>query len=253
MADSGITSTLGEKLKYSLIPGSLYIRYRARKEQRRGESEISLLPFLVDRRRNAIDAGANKGVYTYFIAQYARHTYAYEPNPKMFAILRRNVGAGVTASPVALGDTSGPAVLRVPLLAKGHSNQGASLSAVKVAENFTPVTVETARIDDLGLSDIGFIKIDVEGFEDAVLRGARRTIERDRPNLLVEIEEKHTHRPIEDNIAAITALGYDGFFLGEGGVLRSLGAFDPITNHRQPTSGYVYNFIFVPTGYSRIR
>jgi len=77
VADPKITSTLGERLKYSLVPGPLYIRYRARKERRRGEKEIALLPFLVDRRRNAIDAGANKGVYTFFIAKYARHTYAY--------------------------------------------------------------------------------------------------------------------------------------------------------------------------------
>jgi FkbM family methyltransferase len=247
VAHSGISSTLGETLKYSLIPGWLYIRYRARKELRRGEGEIGLLPFLVDRRRNAIDAGANKGVYTYFIAQYARHTYAFEPNPKMVAILRRTAGANVTVSPVALGDASGEAVLRVPLLEKGHSNQGASLSAIKVPDGFTPVTVETARIDDLDLSDIGFIKIDVEGFEDAVLRGARDTIARDRPTLLVEIEEKHTHRPIEDDIAAIAALGYDGFFLGAGGILRPLAAFDPVAHHRQPTSRYVYNFVFLPS------
>lgn len=240
-----ITSTLGERLKYALVPGPLYIRYRAGKERRRGEGEIALLPFLVDPRRNAIDAGANKGVYTHFIARHARHTYAYEPNPKMFAILRRNIGANVTASPVALGDTTGEAVLRIPLLAKGHSNQGASLSAVKVPDRFTPVTVRTARIDDLGLADIGFIKIDVEGYEDAVLRGARETIGRDRPVLLVEIEEKHTHRPIERDIAAIAALGYDGMFLA-GGVLHALAAFDPVANHREPTRGYVYNFVFVP-------
>jgi len=251
VAGPNITSTFGEKLKYSLIPGSLYIRYRARKELRRGEAEINLLSFLVDRARNAIDAGANKGVYTYFIAKYARHTYAYEPNPKMFAILQRNVGPGVSVSPIALGDTTGQAVLRVPLLDKGHSNQGASLSAVKVPANFTPVTVETARIDDLGLTDIGFIKIDVEGFEDAVLRGARQTIARDRPALLVEIEEKHTRRPIEDDIAAITDMGYDGMFLGAGGILHALSAFDPVANHRQPTRGYVYNFIFLPVVHRR--
>ena len=248
MAGSGITSNLTEKIKYSVIPGSLYIRYRARKEIRRGEPEITLLPFLIDRRRNAIDAGANKGVYTYFIAKLARHTYAYEPNPKMFAVLKRNVGAGVTVSPIALADRTGQAVLRVPYGRKGHSNQGASLSSVKVAENFTPVAVETASVDDLGLTDIGFIKIDVEGFEDAVLRGARRTIERDRPNILVEIEEHHTRRPIEDDIRAVAALGYDGMFVGDGGVLHPVSAFDPVAHHRRPTGRYVYNFIFLPKG-----
>lgn len=246
MAISGITSTLGEKLKYSLIPGPLYIRYRAWKETSRGEPEVALLPFLVDRGRNAIDAGANKGVYTHFISKLARHTYAYEPNPKMFAILRRNIGGGVTASPVALADTTGEAVLRIPYSKRGHSNQGGTLRSGEVAEEFTPVTVATARIDDLGLGDIGFIKIDVEGFEDAVLRGARRTIERDRPTILVEIEEKHTQRPIEDDLRAIVDLGYQGLFLGEAGILRPLSAFDPVRNRRGLAAGYVFNFVFLP-------
>ncbi len=70
------------------------------KERRQGEAEISLLSYLIDRSRNAIDVGANKGVYTHVISQLARHTYAYEPNPKMFRLLQRNIGKGVTASQV---------------------------------------------------------------------------------------------------------------------------------------------------------
>src|SRR5579864_772007 len=205
-----ITSTLGERIKYSLVPGWLYIRYRVAKERRSGEAEVALLPFLVDRSRNAIDAGANKGVYTHLLSRLARHTYAYEPNPKIFRVLQRNIGANVTAAPVALGERTGEAVLRIPFGSKGHSNQGASLSAVKVTGNFTPVTVKAARIDDLGLEDIGFIKIDVEGFKASVLAGARETIARDRPTLLIEMEERHTGRPIERALEDVLALGYEG-------------------------------------------
>ena len=125
---SVITSTFGERLKYALVPSWLYIRYRVRKEIRRGEAEIALLPFLVDRSRNAVDVGANKGVYTHVLSKLARHTYAYEPNPKMFGVLRRNIEKGVTASPIALSDQTGRSELRIPFGRKGHSNQGASLS-----------------------------------------------------------------------------------------------------------------------------
>ena len=249
MVRSEITSTWGETLKYSLIPGPLYIRYRARKELRRGEREIALLPALVDPARNAVDAGANKGVYSYFIAKHAKHVFAYEPNPKLFKILQRNIARNVTASPIALSDATGSSILRVPFGSKGHSNQGASLSDAKVSGNFTPVEVATSRIDDLGLTDIGFIKIDVEGFESAVIRGAQKLIARDRPNLLVEIEEKHTKRPIEESLQEIVALGYDGMFLpASGGALTPLAAFDPVTQHRAPTAGYVFNFVFKPNG-----
>src|SRR5205085_7556894 len=93
----GLTSTLEERIKHALIPGRLYIRYRALKEWRRGEAELKLLPSLIDRHRNAIDVGANKGTYTYFMARLARHVYAFEPNPKMHAVLRRTIGSNVTA------------------------------------------------------------------------------------------------------------------------------------------------------------
>jgi FkbM family methyltransferase len=245
-----ITSTIGERLKYLLVPSWLYIRYRVSKEHRRGEAEIGLLGFLVDRARNAVDVGANKGVYTHVISKLARHTYAYEPNPKMFGLLKRNIETGVTASPIALSDRTGRSDLRIPFGRKGHSNQGASLSETKVSGAFTPVSVETARLDDLGLSDIGFIKIDVEGFEGSVLDGARQTIARDRPSILIEIEEKHTKIPIEDSLQQVLAMGYQGLFV-QGGALHPLSAFDPVAHHRQPTAGYVFNFIFLPDGAAR--
>ena len=57
-------------------------------------------------------------------------------------------------------------------------------------------TVETIRVplrtlDSYNLSNIGFIKIDVEGHELDVLRGAEVTLRRDQPNLLIEIENRH--------------------------------------------------------------
>ena len=247
MKDHGITWKFEERLKYALIPGPLYIAQRAMREARKGESEIALLPVLVDRNRNAIDAGANKGVYTYFISKLARHTYAYEPNPKLFEMLKKATRKNVSAFPFALSDTSGDATLMVPFGPKGHSNQGASLNPSKIHGDHTAVTVEAKRIDDLDLKDIGFIKIDVEGFEEAVIAGALKTIARDRPNLLVEIEQVHTKTPIEDSLRKITALGYQGLFLRHG-TLHPLSAFDPERHHRQRDSGYVFNFVFLPEG-----
>jgi len=246
-ASPEIRSTLGERVKHALVPGRIYIRYRARKEARRGDGEIALLPCLIDPARNAIDAGANKGTYTYFMSRLARHVYAFEPNPKMYRLLQRTIAANVTAFPAALADCSGRAVLRIPYCGKGHSNQGASLSAAKVQGSFTSVEVETKRVDDLGLREIGFIKIDVEGFEDPVLAGAKATIARDRPNLLIEIEEKHTHIPIERSLERVLNFGYEGLFM-RAGQLHALSAFDPERDHRRPEGFYVYNFIFLPKG-----
>jgi FkbM family methyltransferase len=238
--------TFEERLKAILVPPWLYIRYKAQKELFKGEGEVKLLPFLVDPKRNAVDAGANKGTYTYFLARLAQHVYAFEPNPKMFTILRRSMARNVTASPVALSNRSGDAELRVPRQRKGgYSNQGGSLSSVKISENYKTVDVAARRLDEFDLGDVGFIKIDVEGFEQEVIDGAAETIRRCRPTMLVELEERYTKVPIETALRNILDLGYRGLFLDRG-ILRPLEEFDPETQHRTTTRGYVFNFIFLP-------
>jgi FkbM family methyltransferase len=235
-----------ERLKALLVPPSLYIRYKAQKEWWRGEPEFRLLPFLVDRRRNAIDVGANKGTYTYALARLAKHVWAFEPNPKMFNILKRGAAANVTARMVALSDRSGQAELRVPRMRKGgFSNQGSSLSATKIAANYRAVSVETRRLDDLDLADIGFMKIDVEGFEAEVLEGARETIRRSRPVMMIELEERYIKIPIEVALQRVLDLGYAGMFLAHG-TLQQIEQFDPVAHHRGADAAYVANFVFFP-------
>ena len=50
------------------------------------------------------------------------------------------------------------------------------------------MSVPIRTLDQFELQDVGFVKIDVEGFEFSTLQGARATLERWRPNLLIEID-----------------------------------------------------------------
>ncbi len=249
MADWVPPSSFAERLRHGLVPPVLYARFRAHRELRRGERELGLLPHLLDRGMNSVDVGANKGVYTYWMQRYSRHVYAYEPNPKIFRILEAGARGNVTTRPIALSNRTGRALLRVPKTPKGYSNQGASLNFDAVGESYGEVDVETRRLDDESLTNIGFMKIDVEGHEFAVIEGARETIARDRPTLLVEIEQAHNKAPIEDSLARMSDLGYSGFAL-IGGVLKSLAFFDPEAHHRAPRrpQDYVFNFLFFAGG-----
>ena len=242
------TSSFEEKLKEVLVPPRLYAWFRARRERARGEREIRLLPVLVEPARNAVDAGANKGVYSTWMARTARHVYAYEPNPKLYRQLIRSMGRKVTVSPAALSDENGEAALRIPQSAKGHSNQRASLSADAVASSFDAVAVETRRLDDEGLSDIGFIKVDVEGFEYEMLKGAAATIACDRPILLVEIEEIHTKLPIVEAVRRIEREFAMRAYFTLHGRLHPIAALDPARHHdrTRPRENYVFNFLFFP-------
>jgi hypothetical protein len=118
--------------------------------------------------------------------------------------------------------------------------------------------VPKLRLDDYELREVGFIKIDGEGHELAVLQGAQQTIRASLPNLLVEIEERHRAGAIGDVSAFLTYLGYEGFFILDGKVLP-LAQFDKSVHQDPANIGswkegwerrgvYVNNFFFLPAG-----
>ena len=243
-------SKLDERLKYRLVPPGLYIRYLVAKANLKGEAELKLVPFLADPLRVSLDIGANKGVYSFVLRRHSRRVVAFEPNPKIRAVLCRWADTQVEVLPYALADKNGRTELRIPRGSRGYSNQRGTLSRARMSGNDGIVEVEARRLDELGFRDIGFIKIDVEGFEREVVEGARETLLRERPRLLIEIEEYHTRRPIEDDLAFVEGLGFRGYFLKNHKVLTPLSEFDPESQHRKSRerdrAHYVYNFIFLP-------
>ena len=240
-------SSLEERVRAALIPARWRLAYKSWREGRFGEREFRLLPRLVAPGRVALDVGANRGVWTYALRRLAREVHAFEPNPKMFADLSAALKGRAHLHALALSDRNGEAEFRVPRGRRGYSNQGGSISAIAVPRDFGALTVPTARLDDLGIADVGFIKIDVEGAELAVIAGARETLRRDRPVLVVELEERHTGRPIEAMIADIEEHGYAGFGLLDG-ALTPWRAIDLDAWHRRRVGqpGYLFNFIFRP-------
>lgn len=242
-------SSLEERFRAAVIPARWRLGYKAWREGRFGEREFRLLPQLVTPGRVALDVGANRGVWTYVLRGLAREVHAFEPNPKMFADLSAALKGRAHLHALALSDGAGEAEFRVPRGRRGYSNQGGSLSAIAVPRDYGALTVRTARLDDLGIADVGFIKIDVEGAELAVIAGARETLRRDRPVMVVELEERHTGRPIEAMIGDIEAHGYAGFGL-PGGVMTPWREIDMDLWHRGRVGrpGYLFNFIFRPVG-----
>jgi len=241
-------TTLRERIKRAVFSPRQELKRVIKRELRKGEPELRLLADLVDPGRAAVDVGANRGVWTHQLAALCPTVYAFEPNPKMFAILAAARPANVVARQIALSDRSGLADLNIPRSARGYSNQHASLETGWLGGKiFGVVEVATARLDDLVVEPCGFIKIDVEGHEAAVVAGAAGLIERDRPTLLIEMEERHSNQPIEQSIADVRALGYDALVFKDG-ALTGIEAFDPDADHRAAveTARYIFNFVFRP-------
>ena len=232
-------------IKFRWVPFRGYYRYRSYKYLKTIDPEMGLLKFLVDPKRICLDVGANLGLFTYFLSRYSPHVYAFEPNPIPLRILNYVADQNVTINQMALSNATGEVDLVIPKGRKGWSNNGASIEH----EDGYQLKVPGSRIDDLGIRDIGFIKIDVEGHEMSVLEGAKETLSRDRPNLFVENEFSHAGEGVNNVFDMMETLGYDGFALIDW-VLRNKNQFlvdEHQINAKQGQFGnYVKNFIFIP-------
>ena len=209
-----IKALIRESLKH-LLPLPLYWRVLA---WRIGyfDPELCLLHYLCDRTKVSIDVGASLGSYTVHLLNHSRKCYAFEPRPGAVAYLMQRLAARpsprLRVEAVALSDHHGDAQLRVLVNDAGRSsveraNPVEQLGVVEV------LTVPTRRLDDYdAIEPVGCIKIDVEGHEDAVLRGAKRILRRDHPSLIIEIEERHKRHSVSTVSGFLGELGYKGFF-----------------------------------------
>lgn len=133
--------------------------------------------------RTIVDVGANIGNHAAYWSAFVPHEaiVAFEPVPESFTLLRLNLRHDPSARlhRKALSDHRGLVWMAVDRVNMGRSRVAATGS----------LRVPCLRLDDVPLRFVSLIKVDVEGQQGAVLRGARRTIERWRPMLLVEDEE----------------------------------------------------------------
>lgn len=241
-----------------LCPRSLLLWREARYFEKHGERELHLLRHLCMRDRDAIDAGANEGSYVYFMKRYARRVYAFEPVPWLAEALTRKFAPRVVVRNIALSRESGTAVLRIPLVGGAPVTGLASLDDGDAAsDGFEQIEVPTRPLDEVFAGDAGFIKIDVEGHEEAVLDGAAKTIARGRPRLLVEIEESRAPGALKRIRAFLRRFNYRGYFL-HGRAVWTIDAFDADTMQqpadiadfragavRSDFDRYINNFLFL--------
>jgi len=153
-----------------------------------------------------LDIGANLGNHSVFLGKYCNpsQVHSFEPHPVMHKALKKNIdlnglGNMVQAYAIALGETNTRGVI------KDATPNNAGMSQVEVAPDGP---VEIVQLDSfLGdkLQRCDCIKLDVEGMELAVLRGATNTIKRFHPDIYVECTADHQYRQILD---FLEPLGY---------------------------------------------
>lgn len=171
------------------------------------EPEIEGLAQVVEPGDTALDIGAGLGMYTvpltYFIGPTGRID-SLDPQPRNFHVvrlLRLLVGtANGRLRRIAMGPAAGEGEVIVPIrgpfpiFGHGHLRPIGAPSTQRVHRIRTDIDTVDAWVAREGIERVAFIKVDVEGFEPSVVAGARDVIDRDRPTLLLEIEDRHLVR-----------------------------------------------------------
>ncbi len=202
------------------------------------EPEVAGLRAVVGPGSVCLDIGAEYGLYTWTLAALAGpdgQVHSVEPLPGPAGWLnglRVLLGCrSVTVHRTALGQRAHRGTMSLPrrrllpvhgraYLTDGAAGPGPNAEFARSR----PVRTEVRTVDGLcrevGLERVDFIKADVEGAEPAVLSGARHTLLRDRPALLLEIEDRHLAKygvSAAELVRRLTALEYAMYRWQDGG------------------------------------
>jgi FkbM family methyltransferase len=213
----------------------LPLRYHGQRLVGGLEDEMGLLPQLVPENSVALDIGANHGIYAYALSRLSPAVHCFEPLAECCRYIRSHHAANITVHNVALSDRDGELELHVPVIGGRAVYTRASLD--RPDGPFESRHVEVRPLDSYDLTGVGFIKIDVEGLEGSVLRGADCLLKTCHPNLLVEIDRaRHTQDSFLAVHATLQALGYQAYVCEAGNLMPCRDAWNEGT-HR-------VNFIF---------
>ena len=139
--------------------------------------------------KNFIDIGAHVGTYSFILGKKAKHTYSFECNPKIFCYLAANIALHeledkITPHRYALGNKEDT----LDYIIRSEDGGGNGVKKLNdYDDNLKKIKVQVKTLDSFNLTNIGFIKIDVEGFEKEVLEGSLTTlIKNNYPPILFE-------------------------------------------------------------------
>jgi FkbM family methyltransferase len=179
-----------------------------------------------------IDVGANIGFYSLLLSlcEPQLKVIAFEPNPKNYRLLKANVSVNdllrVKCEPLALSDADGPGLLHL-----SASDMSASLHADFDFHPTKTVEVETTTLDNyLARNKMEcplVIKLDAEGHEESVLKGARETLDSLRPDIITEVALNYG----SETTALLREAGYHFYPITDRGLVEA-DALAPVVRDR---------------------
>jgi FkbM family methyltransferase len=209
------------------------------------EKERPLIRFLIRNLKSGdcfIDIGAHYGFYSVLASEilFEGNVYCYEASPKMYSLLLKNTESFSNCRVLnkAVTDSNG-----ITTFYESFKNGNSSLSSLNAntaqEKGFAgnSVKVHTVKIDNelINLDRVDYIKVDVEGMEEKVLKGSSEVISKFKPTIAIEIWKERNDRLLK----IIRDLNYTVYKLNEEGSIVPINT-DQIFNH---INGNYDNFI----------
>lgn len=176
-------------------------------------------------KRTVLDIGGNVGYYSLLASPLIDPggvIYMFEPLRLNLERAARNIGLSNATNirPVkhAVSDSPGTVTIRI----ESEDNRGGSGMRANIGEQDTVETVEAVTIDDFlqrsGAGPVDLIKVDVEGAEPLVLRGAARTLTEQSPEIMMEVCDEtlvHMNFTLKDVYETLRGYGYHPYLIND--------------------------------------
>ncbi len=220
------------------------------------DAELLLLEFFLNKNSVFFDIGTNKGEYAYYAEKLMnpKNIYLFEPEKKLNKQLNA-IFNDCQVNNLALSDSKGTHQFKIPVINGVIDNCLSSLEVDTKEDNETEAIIYEVKTDTLDnfikekniIPDL--IKIDVEGHELSVLKGAENFIFKHHPTLIIEIEQRH-HKTtnIESVFESFNQKGYKCYYYSKKqSQLFSYENKTHLTNTKDYFGkiDYINNYIFI--------
>ena len=239
-----------KKIVEIIVPSSkqLFLRFLTYKILGKVDNEIIYADKILKRKHRFLDIGSNVGIYSYFFSKKFKKLESFEPIEEITYRLSALKLKNINLHHVALSNKKNNSKFYIPI--KNGKLIPPLASLEKGPKPYEIRIVKVKKLDDFNFKNVDLIKIDVEGHEEKLIIGAIKTIKKNLPIIICEIEKRHLLVPINRIFRLIENLGYKGFFF-KNNKLNSLKQFSfkhdqkPYLNDVE-NKNYINNFIFTP-------
>lgn len=222
------------------------------------EFEMLLFPYFLNKDAVFFDVGSNIGSFVLIANKTIKQEqiFAFEPIPMLNGRLKV-LFPQANIRNIALSNSKTKTQFKIPKINHTQFLTRGTLNTNFIETNesgFDLLDVQTNTLDNFCVEEhikkIDVIKIDVEGHEHEVIKGALQSFEKYKPSLIIEIEQRHHTEDISAIINEIKNIDYSCFYFDSNSFALAELTVDPKSLQQktdfEKSRKYVHNFIFIP-------